>query len=148
MPEMKVCTMEFMDLNTSYPRSPTETLAGLVHLPRMLDKARASLHDSLGEYIYPCPLDQMVLDFLGIGGDVLAARVRTETDVDIGRWAADLCRSRPAQDIDALNRSILERQPDSDEKWKKFLAARDTIDASRKDVTTWVGLIDLEEGRL
>jgi hypothetical protein len=42
----------------------------------------------------------------------------------------------------------LERQPDSENRWERFYELRDKIDSSRKDVTTWVDLIDLEEGRL
>ncbi|MBI5777374.1 MAG: DUF5069 domain-containing protein, partial [Nitrospirae bacterium] len=44
-----------MDLRKNYPRSPREKLAGYVHLPRMIDKCRASLAGTEGDYIYPCP---------------------------------------------------------------------------------------------
>ena len=46
-----------------------------------------------------------------------------------------------------MNETILNRQPDNPEKWQKFYEIRDRLDPSRKDVTTWVDLIDLEEGR-
>ena len=53
-----------MDLRNSYPRSVHEPLGGYVHLGRMIDKARAKHAGTLGEYIYPCPLDHRLLDFL------------------------------------------------------------------------------------
>ncbi len=49
--------------------------------------------------------------------------------------------------MESVNRQILERKPDSEDRWKRFYELRDNIDSSRKDVVTWVGLIDLEEGR-
>ena len=47
-----------------------------------------------------------------------------------------------------INRQILERKPDSDDRMKYFMEVRDKINPSRTDVSTWVGLLDLEEGRL
>jgi hypothetical protein len=38
----------FPDLTKTFPRSPNEKMAGLVHLPRMLDKARAKEKGLLG----------------------------------------------------------------------------------------------------
>ncbi len=137
-----------MDLNKTFPRSPTETLAGLVHLPRMLDKARAKRNDTLGEYIYPCPLDEIVLEFLGIDGGDLLERAASQPDEAISRWVTGICEGRSAEDVAALNHSILERKPDNDEKRKKFIEAREKAAPDREDITTWVGLIDLEEGRL
>ncbi len=55
-----------MNLTLQFPRSPNEAMAGLVHIPRMLDKARAAHQGTLGEYIFPCPLDEMLLEFVGV----------------------------------------------------------------------------------
>ena len=56
--------VESLDLNVSVPRSSKETMAGLAHLPRMIDKARAYRSNTIGEYIYPCPLDWRILKLL------------------------------------------------------------------------------------
>jgi hypothetical protein len=55
-----------MNLNETFPRSPRDKMNGLVFLPRMIDKARAFKQNSLGEYIFPCPLDKKILEFLKI----------------------------------------------------------------------------------
>jgi len=69
------------DLTKGPPRSPRERLAGVVHLPRLLDKARARSGGRLGEYIYPCPLDQKVLGFLELEPEAVAeAAVRLSDD--------------------------------------------------------------------
>ena len=54
------------DLTKEYPRSPRETLAGYVIAARMLDKCRAVLAGTAGEYHFDCPLDNQFLGFTGI----------------------------------------------------------------------------------
>ena len=63
-----------MDLTQSFPRSPKVQLAGLVHLPRMLDKAGAFNAGTLGEYYFPCPLDDIILEFLQTDSESLEPR--------------------------------------------------------------------------
>lgn len=55
-----------MDLTKEFPRSPNDTLAGIVSLPRMIDKTHADADGKLGEYDVDCPHDKPVLAFLGI----------------------------------------------------------------------------------
>lgn len=137
-----------MDLTRTFPRSPMEKMAGLVHLPRMLDKAGAFKNHTLGEYIYPCPLDDLIITFLRTDADTLVEMAATQEESHIAEWAATRCRDRTPEEMEAVNREIIDRQPDSDEKRQRFLELRNKIDPSRTEVTTWVNLIDLEEGRL
>ena len=63
------------------------TLAGYVHLARMIDKCRAVLAGTEGEYIYPCPLDERLLEFVGITCDQFTSAVRTHpTDAGVAAW--------------------------------------------------------------
>ena len=59
-----------MDLRKTFPRSMKTRLAGYVHLARMIDKCRAVLAGTEGEYIYPCPMDERLLDYAGITAKV------------------------------------------------------------------------------
>jgi hypothetical protein len=45
-----------MDLRTQFPRSPRERVAGVAMFARTIDKARAQLAGTLGEFIYDCPM--------------------------------------------------------------------------------------------
>ena len=55
------------DLRKTAPRSPRETLGGFVITARMLDKARADLLGSNGEYnFYPCGLGAYFWKFTGL----------------------------------------------------------------------------------
>ncbi len=136
-----------MDLSKTFPRSPRDKMSGLVHLPRMIDKALASKLNTLGEYIYPCPLDKIILDFLQIDAEEWIRLVHSQNEEQLARWVKKKCASGPPDDMESINRKILERKPDSEDRWKRFYELRDNIDSSRKDIVTWVSLIDLEEGR-
>src|SRR5262245_32316672 len=63
------------DLTQRPPRSPRSRLGGYSLLPRMLDKGRATLAGTLGEYHYHCPLDQRILSFVGIDSKKLLAEL-------------------------------------------------------------------------
>ena len=60
------------DLTKQAPRSPRVRLGGFVLLPRILDKARASLAGKNGEYNYNCPLDQRFLGFVNVDAEAQA----------------------------------------------------------------------------
>lgn len=136
-----------MNLNETFPRSPRDKMNGLVFLPRMIDKARAFKQNSLGEYIFPCPLDKKVLEFLKIDAEEWALFVNSNNEEQISQWVEIICSSRQPEEIESINKKILKRKPASEDRWKYFYELRDNIDPSRTDVTTWVDLMDLEEGR-
>ena len=54
------------DLAAHPPRSPRVRLGGFVILPRILDKGRAEIAETAGEYHYNCPLDRHWFEFAGI----------------------------------------------------------------------------------
>jgi hypothetical protein len=56
------------DLSNDFPRSPRETLGGYVLAGRILDKCRATLAGTNGEYHFNCPLDNFFFNFAGILG--------------------------------------------------------------------------------
>jgi hypothetical protein len=75
------------DLTQHAPRSPRVKLGGYVHLPRLLDKARAVLAGKQGEFHYNCPLDQRFFGFTGIAPDALLAEIKTgKSDGQVLAW--------------------------------------------------------------
>jgi hypothetical protein len=136
-----------LDLKTTFPRSPREMMGGLVHLPRMIDKARAKGAGKLGEYIYPCPLDRLLLDFLGIRDDAFFKTVQDNDDYGVLRWVLHIAQQMTPDEIEAWNRSFLERRPEREDSKKRFLEIRNRVAPDRTDVTAWPDLLDLEEGR-
>jgi hypothetical protein len=45
------------------------------------------------------------------------------------------------------NQRFLAKRPETEEPQKYFHTIRDGIDPTRTDITTWVDLLDMEEGR-
>jgi hypothetical protein len=136
-----------MDLSRAFPRSPKQEMAGLVHLPRMIDKCRAYKDNTLSDYIFPCPLDKIILNFLRVDAEVFANMANDKKDDEINEWAKGHTESKSKSDLDFINKQILERKPDSKDRLEYFNELRNKIDPSRTDINTWADLIDLEEGR-
>ena len=137
-----------MDLSRAFLRSPKQKIAGLVHLGRMIDKGRAFKEKKLADYIYPCPLDKIILNFLRIEAENFANMTIEKKDDEIFDWAKELIESKSSKELNLINEKILERKPDSEDRLNYFIEIRNKIDPSRSDVTTWVDLLDLEEGQL
>jgi hypothetical protein len=130
-----------------YPRSPKQLLGGYAHLARMIDKARAKSAGTLGEYIYPCPLDQALLEFLGLGADAFFETANSGSDDAVVRWVGERATAHSAKEIEAWNQAFFARKPKDQDSLQHFLAIRNRVAPHRTDVTTWVDLLDLEEGR-
>jgi hypothetical protein len=80
-------TIVARDLRKQAPHSPRERVAGFVIAKRTIDKCRASVAGTLGEYHYDCPLDNMLFTFKGINGAQFKAAVQnSENYEDVGAW--------------------------------------------------------------
>lgn len=76
-----------LDLSHAFPRSPRATLGGYVIAGRTLDKCRAVIAGTAGEYHFDCPLDQLFLTFAGITAEDFKAFVATGADdVAVAEW--------------------------------------------------------------
>lgn len=137
-----------MDLRTSFPRSMRVKLEGYVHVARMIDKCRAVLAGTEGEYIYPCPMDERLLEFAGITSDQFTAAVKANpSDDGVATWFRQVAKKHPPAELEDWNQKLLQRGPSSPESLEKFKKYRDAVDPSRTDLTAWSDLQDLEEWR-
>ena len=99
--------MQPLDLTTAPPRGPRESLAGILFLPRTIDKVRATLPGgNIGAYDIP-GISAMMLEALGIELDALRAAVADAADDDgVARFVGT------------------STSPERIAKWNAFLAAR------------------------
>jgi hypothetical protein len=87
--------MTARDLHTTAPRRWSERIAGIYWLPRLIDKARAALSGTLGNYLYgQSPMDRALLRALGLRHREFTSIVRHARDDDgvlagIVAWDAD-----------------------------------------------------------
>lgn len=134
------------DLTKQPPRSPRVRLGGYALVPRMLDKGRAEIVGKNGEYHYNCPLDQRVLEFLGIDAAALKAELATgKGDGEILAWIVGNQRNKhtPAE-IAAWSAAADVREPDADAK-EFFDGLRAQSGPNRSDIKTWAELPDLDD---
>jgi hypothetical protein len=137
-----------MDLRKDFPRSMRATAGGYAHLARMIDKCRAVLAGTQGEYIYPCPLDRRLLDFVGITSDQFTAAVRShQSDEGVVAWFREVATPRSTGELEEWNKELLASGPSSPESAERFTHDRAAVDSTRTDIAAWAELQDLEEGR-
>src|SRR4051794_25432201 len=75
-------------------RRRNDELDGYVYLPRMIDKARATLDGTSGDYPFGCPLDHTCMARLGVSPDIVLDAVRAHDD-DLGVLAELRARGIP-----------------------------------------------------
>jgi len=88
------------DLSIQAPHSPRERLAGFAIAGRAVDKCRASVAETLGDYHYDCPLDNMLFTFKGITGEQFKAQVQNSENYDeVGAWLLASGTKKTADEI-------------------------------------------------
>ena len=80
-------TITAKDLTKEAPRSPRQKVGGYVILGRTIDKGRALLAGTIGEFHFDCPLDNMLFGFKGVKGpDVKKLLEDGQSDDQIAQW--------------------------------------------------------------
>lgn len=139
------------DLATGFPRSPRETLGGFIIAARTLDKCRASIAGTLGEYHFDCPLDNVFFDFSGISAEEFREKVATgANDEDMARWIEDKTagiekRKRIQWNNDYRYKRISEMPIELQEFLEGYIP--ESIPAG-KVVYYWFDVYDIEERRI
>jgi hypothetical protein len=148
--KVKLLARDLRD-NKDYPRSPRATLGGYVLAARAVDKCRAVLAGSQGDYHSNCPLDQIWLKFAGIDYEAFRAFVATgATDDEIASWIGEHAKKRPRTEIIAWNNQqrdlrLSDLSPELQEYMEDYIA--EFIPRNRV-VYHWFDVYDLEEERL
>ena len=139
------------DLTKDYPRSPRDTLPGYVIAARMLDKCRAVLAGTAGEYHFNCPLDNQFLGFAGINAEQFKAFVATgATDAEVATWIEQNSKIKERPEIVAWNNKLRATRPcDMPIELQQFLEDYiPKVVPKNRPVYVWFDVYDLEEGRI
>ena len=144
-------TISALDLAKDFPRSPRETLAGYVVAGRMLDKCRAVIAGTNGEYHFDCPLDNTFLSFAEITADTFKEFVATGADDEaVAEWIQANAKSRSNQEIIQWNNDMRDKRISTmPMELQEFLESYipENIPAG-KIVRVWFDVYDIEEGRI
>jgi len=100
-----------LDLSKQYPRSPRALLGGFVLAGRMLDKCRAVIAETQGDYDFDCGLDRHFLGFSEIKAEDFKAFVATgATDTAIGQWIQEHAKPKDPEQIMLWNNEWLDKR--------------------------------------
>jgi hypothetical protein len=136
------------DLTKRPPRSPRCRLGGYVILARVLDKGRATIAGTNGEFTYDAPLDQHIKDFLGLDFGALREQLAAgRGDGEILGWVnANAKQKRSAWEIDQWSNFMDHRGPSGDIETLQFFAEYvGKFSKEREDIKTWFDLVDLDD---
>jgi hypothetical protein len=135
------------DLTKRPPRSPRCRLGGYVILARLLDKGRATIAGTNGEFNYDAPIDQHIKNFLGLDFAALREQLAAGNgDGEILEWInANAKHKRAAWEIEQWSDFMDRRGPSGDVETLQFFAESvGKFAKEREDIKTWFDLVDLD----
>jgi uncharacterized protein DUF5069 len=130
------------------PRSPRVRLGGYVTLARIVDKGRAEIAGTAGEYKYNNPIDHHFFRFTGLTAEALrAAMEKGLGDGEVLAWIDENApNKRRPWEIQHWSAWMNERGPDGDTETLEFFTKRvGDISKAREDVRTWFDYLDLDD---
>lgn len=141
------------DLSKDFPRSPREMLAGYVIAARTLDKCRATLAGTAGEYHFDCPLDNFFFGFTEISGDDFKDFVGTgASDAEVAQWIEQKAKQRPRIEIIKWNNEWrykrLSEMPDGIQEFMEGYVPEFVPAHLRHQVDYFFDIYDVEEKRI
>ncbi|SDT98026.1 protein of unknown function [Verrucomicrobium sp. GAS474] len=115
---MHAFSLSAKDLSAEAPRSPRVRIGEYAILARTLDKGRASLAGTLGEYLYGCPLDKKLFAFKGLTGhelnELTALLAGGADDGQIAAWLNTHGTPRTAEEVRAWSAAFEAERPGRD----------------------------------
>lgn len=135
------------DLTKRPPRSTRVRLGGYVLLPRIIDKCRAVLAGTNGDFKYACPLDMEFFEFVSIDPDALRRQVEAGLgDTALLEWVRNNAGTkRSPYEIHLWSRYMEDRVPSGVEKREYFNQAHRDNAPDRDDISTWFDWLDLDD---
>ncbi len=135
------------DLSKRPPRSPRVRLGGFVILPRLLDKGRAKLAGTPGEYHYAFPLDQRFFEFVKIDEKAVLRQLKSGLgDWEILTWILKNAKApRAPWEVAQWSTYNEARVPDGVPAKERAVKAISSINPHRTDILTGFDLLDLDD---
>lgn len=137
--------MNAVNLTQRPPRSPRVRLGGYTILPRVLDKARATLAGTNGDYKFNNPLDNVLFAFAGVTSDAFLAQVKTGAgDFEMLQWFQAQAKKAPHEIVawSAWTETFVE----NDVETREWLAGRiKAMDTRRTDIGSLFDYLDFDD---
>ena len=135
------------DLTKFPPRSPRTRLGGYVHLPRLIDKARAVVAGKNGDFHYNCPMDQRFFAFTGLNPEAFFAEVKAgKSDSELLAYVeANATPKRHPSEIAAWSQWFEQLTPTPPDTRAFFNDVHRKNAAHRTDIATWFDWLELDD---
>ncbi len=144
-------------IHQEFPRSPKVLLGGIAHLGRFIDKVRLRHAGKIQDYNYiTIGFDKYLIDFLQIDPNAFEQLVlAAESDEKLVAWVKANGFKRSDEEIAQWSQGLLTGGP-KDEAAKQRFEGRIQAIATKRGVpvstlpsaTTWVDVIEIDEGRM
>jgi len=140
------------DLNKGFPHSPHAMLGGYILAKRCVDKGRAELAGTIGEYHFDCPLDNIFLGFAGLKGTDLRELLATGADDEaVGKWIEKNATKRPRIEIIKWNNDLrykrISELPDQMQEFMEDYIPKNVPPAVIHHIRYFFDIFDAEEKR-
>jgi Domain of unknown function (DUF5069) len=140
------------DLTKGFPHSPHAMLGGYVLAKRAVDKCRAGLAGTIGEYHDDCPLDNIFLGFAGIKfADLKDLLATGADDAAVSQWIEKNATKRPRIEIIKWNNSWrykrLSETPDEMQEFMEDYIPKNVQPAVIHHIRYFFDIFDAEEKR-
>lgn len=141
------------DLRIEYPSSPHKMLGGYVILARCLDKCRAYLAGTNGDYnFWPCSLCAELEVFTGIDHEIFKDFVATgANDEEVAEWVNAQSSVKDKTAIIRWNNKMRDmRISEMPDQMQEFLESYipENLPEHHRPVYVWFDVFDIEEERL
>jgi hypothetical protein len=109
------------DLSKEAPRSPRTRIGDYALMARMIDKGRATINGTVGEYHYACPLDQGLFEFKGVTADEVKGVLRSgASDEELLAWFDKHGTPKSPDEVKAWSDGIDSYMPHENPKQKEW----------------------------
>jgi hypothetical protein len=141
----------------AYPRSPKVLLGGIAHLGRFIDKVRLRHAGKIQDYHYiTVGFDKYLIVFLQIDVKAFEQQVLAGgSDETLLSWVKTHGRKHSEEEIAQWSQGILTGGPKDDAAKERFAGRiqaiatkRGVLVSSLPSATTWVDVIEIDEGRM
>lgn len=135
------------DLTARPPRSARTRLGGYVILPRMLDKLRATLAGTNGDYHYACPLDQRFLSFAGIDAEALKAEAtKGRSDFELLVWIRANAKNKPTESAIFAWSAYEDNRSAGNIGGREYIGElHKGVNPDRDDIAGWFDILDADD---
>ena len=134
------------NLSKEAPRSPRRRLGDYALMARMIDKGRANLEGTVGEYHYACPLDQMLFEFKGVKSDEVKKLLASgATDEQVVVWFNSHGTPKTAEEIRAWSTGIEGYRPSDNPEKKDWFAGECAKLGLKPEASTLVDYLEADD---